>query len=258
MRRFLLLSFFMFLPTVILAQGSDEKKLGQKVNEAVALLYSQGDDGTMQMRCTATAFEKIVEKSTTSYLFASAAHCVGNDDTQHENSADAKNIPFYITFDEHGVKRFFSATVHGVGYQHRGDDFLVVQVTTNESWTVIPLGDETKIDDGDDDETKIVNVASPLGLGKQIFYGNISKLVIDRPVIQGDINWRGAMFLQISAGPGSSGSAIVSVDQKAIVGFLVGTVGGNNIVAVPVSRFKKFWEGVQKGSYKWYSPEEEK
>jgi len=240
-------------------EAKDTKELGLKAKTAVALLYSQDDSGGMHMHCTATAYEKFARDEKVAdhdvkvqgYHFVTAAHCVGNDRKSKAKSADASRIPFFLTFDEvNAPKVYYPAKPILIGYQSKGDDFSAFEVQTDKEWTVIPLGDEKKAKDGE----KIVNVASPLGLGKQVFEGTISSLYIDRPVISGDINWKGAMFLQISAGPGSSGSSIISVEQKAIVGFLVGTVGGNNIVAIPVSRFKTVIQQVADGKYKYFKP----
>jgi hypothetical protein len=108
---------------------------------------------------------------------------------------------------------------------------------------------------------EFVNFASPGGYGKQLFHGWVSSEKIERPIIDRNINWKGAVFLQAQAAPGSSGSAIVSKRQKGIIAFLVGMVGGGrgtpNIVAIQVSKFKKFNEMVEAGKYKWYKPADE-
>mgnify|MGYP001610651264 CR=1 FL=1 len=221
-----------------------DKQLVERAKAATVLLYSQDESGSMRMRCTATAFEK----TQAGYRFVSAAHCIGNDDTQKEKVADASNIPFYVTFDATEVKTFYAAAVTGVGYQHRGDDFATFDVATTGDWPTIPLGDEKKADEGDE----ILNVASPLGLGKQVFHGSIAKLELDRPIVEGDINWKGSMTLQLpGTDGGSSGSAIISADQKAIVAFLVGTIGGSTIIAIPISKFHKFREQAAAGKYKY-------
>lgn len=235
------------------APAKADKSLIDQVYRSVALLYSQDASGSMKMHCTATAYDK----KDGGYVFATAAHCVGSDDTTKERSANAANQSFFVTFDEADGKMFYPAKVLGVGYQHRGDDFATFHVKTKEDWPTVPLGDEQKETVADGEGAPILNVASPLGLGKQVFHGYISSLSLDRPIVEDDINWKGSMLLQISAGPGSSGSAIVSVRQRAIVGFLVGTIGGSNIVAIQVSKFKTFAEGIAKGSYRWYAPEKD-
>lgn len=219
--------------------------LSSRLMKAVALLYAQDATGNMQMRCTATAFEKRGD----AYLFASASHCIGSD--QAGKAADPTNTPFYVTFDEQGEKTFYAAHVKDVGYQHKGDDFAVFEVKTKLDWTTIPLGDEKKINVEDRASAALLNVASPLGLGKQMFHGFVSNVFLDRPIVESDINWRGALLLQINSGPGSSGSALVSEAQEAIVGFLVGTVGGSNVIGIPVSRFKDFQKASAAGTYRY-------
>jgi hypothetical protein len=58
------------------------------------------------------------------------------------------------------------------------------------------------------------------------------------------------MLVEIGSAGGSSGSAIVSENQHAIVGFLVGgtnsTIGA---IIIPVSRFKTFEAAVKAGKY---------
>jgi S1-C subfamily serine protease len=179
----------------------------------------------------------------------SAAHCV--DDDKDGKSADPTDTNFYVTLDDPTNKTFYAAIPKGVGYQHRGDDFAYFEVATKDELSVIPLGDEAQETVGGD----ITNVSSPYGLGKQLFHGSISSLRLERPVIVDNINWRDAIMLQISGpGPGSSGSAIVSQSQKKIVAFLVGAVGGTNVVAIPVSKFREFRASVEKGKYRWYKP----
>jgi hypothetical protein len=245
------------LPTTVTGKDS---RLANHVKNAVAILYSQDVSGGMNMHCTVTAFQRIdsVDPTTkksipAAYRFATAAHCIGPDDRTKERAADTKNAAFFITFDEGGTdpKRFWPARPIFVGYQSRGEDFAEFEVKSTEVWTIVPLGDERKAKDGDD----FVNVSAPLGLGKQTFAGQISSLFLDRPLIQGDINWRGSIALQIvGINGGSSGSAIVHADQEAIIGFLVGMVGGSTTIAVPVSKFIAVRKAVFDGKYRYYQP----
>ncbi len=223
--------------------GADS--LEKEMVSATALLYGQMDDGTLKMFCTVTAFER----NKNVYHFVTAAHCVSEDDVLHDRTSVAQNN-WYITFDEPTQKDFFPAKLVGVGYQHRGDDFAVLEVTLEKPVPIILLAANDPAL-GED----VSNIASPLGLGKQLFRGHVSMAKLDRPVIDGDINWRGTTLIQMSAGPGSSGSSVVSRAQKGIVAFLVGTIGARgsqNIVCIPVSKFRKFWTDVQAGKYKWY------
>jgi len=231
------------------ASGTD--RLEKDFVSATALLYGQTEDGSLRMLCTATAFER--DKNV--FHFVTAAHCVGTDDTVHDR-VQVEPTSWFITFDEPEKKNFFPAKLLGAGYQHRGDDFAVLEVKLENPVPVIGVADKDP-SLGED----VSNIASPLGLGKQLFRGHISMEKLDRPVVEGDINWKGATLLQMSSGPGSSGSAIVSRSQKSIVAFLVGVIGGRgspNIVAIPVSKFKKFWGEAKDGKYKWYKAEDVK
>jgi len=224
--------------------GTDS--LEKEMVSATALLYGQLEDGSMRMFCTVTAFERTKNV----YHFVTAAHCVSEDDVLHDRTSVAQNN-WYVTFDDPEQKDFYPAKLLGVGYQHRGDDFAVLEVKLAKEVPTIALA-AADPSLGED----VSNIASPLGLGKQLFRGHVSMAKLDRPVIDGDINWRGTTLIQMSAGPGSSGSSVVSRAQKGIVAFLVGTIGARgsqNIVCIPVSKFKKFWEEVQTGKYKWYS-----
>lgn len=220
----------------------------KQLHSAVGLLYSIDSSGGYRMHCTATIFEK----SPKGYLFVTAAHCIGTDDRTKETSASVETS-YYITFDEHDNKVFWPAEVKWVGYQTRGEDLMVIEVASTAVWPVIRLGDESK----EIPPAPYWNIASPLGLGKQAFEGNITSLDLDRPVKQGDINWQHSLVLQQSGvGGGSSGSALVSKSQRAIVGLLVGTIGDSTIIAIPISRFKAVDAAVKAGKYRWYKPKE--
>ena len=229
------------------AISTTETAFLHKIQNAVALLYSQEENGNMRMRCTATIYERTPK----GYRFVSASHCIGPDRRDKEWSADADEVPFFITFDESTTKRFWPAEAVFVGYQSRGEDFAVFEVVTTETWPIIPLGDEQK---------EVVpapywNVASPLGLGKQVFSGSITSLDLDRPVKQNDINWQHSLVLQqAGVNGGSSGSALISRSQQAIIGFLVGSIGESTIVAIPVSRFSLALKAWKENKYTWYHP----
>lgn len=248
MRAVALLLALVISGSTLLAQN--EESFTDRVKRATAILFSQDENGGMAMRCTATAFEKAGD----TYRFVTASHCIGSDDAQKEKVAAYKNIPFYISFDESDEKKFYRAKAHSVGYQHRGDDFAVFEVTSKSEWPIVPIGDEKLEKEGN----PLINVASPLGLGKQVFHGSISKMELDRPIVQGDINWKGTMLIQMpGTDGGSSGSSLMSPKQEAIVGFLVGTIGGTTITAIPASRFTTFQKLVADKKYRWSRDDDE-
>ena len=149
------------------------------------------------------------------------------------------------------MKTFHSAKAVLIGYQHRGEDFAIFEVETDQVWNMIPFGDEGKEEDG----SLITVIAGSLGIGKQVLRGQISKLVLDRPLSEGDINWAGTMLLQLSGvNGGASGSGIIADAQRRIVGVLVGTIGGTSVVGVPVSKVKAVIDAHEKGKYPWYAP----
>ena len=215
---------------------------------ATVLLYNQEDDGSMKMRCTATA----IEKNKTGYVFVSAAHCGCDDDTDNETVKPVKTF-FYITLDDVKNKQFLSAKPTGCGYRHDGDDFMLFQVDTDKSIPVVKLGSDPDTTD------QIVNVASPLGLGKQVFFGSVSGANLQRPVIVDDINWTNAIMLQLfGTDGGSSGSAVVCLDQKAICAFVVGSIDKSSIIAMPVSRLIKVREQIADDDYSYWQPKKKK
>jgi len=209
---------------------------------ATALLYSEEADGGMKMRCTATS----IQKTATGYVFVTAAHC-GCKDNEDKKTVSPEKAFFYLTADQKGQKKFDKAEVVGCGYRHRGDDFMLLQLVSDETWPTVPLGDDPVVLD------QIVNVDSPLGLGKQVFSGAVSSSAVDRPVIDGDINWTGAVLLQMfGVNGGSSGSSVVCLRQKAICAFVVGSIQDTTMTAMPVSRLKKLRAGLADGTYKYW------
>jgi len=216
-----------------------------KFRQATALLFIQTENGGLKMMCTATAFEKKGKMT----HFVSAAHCVAEDNTAH-GRVNVSKANWYITFDDPGKKSFLEAKIIGVGYQHRGDDFAVLEVELDQDVPMIPLADR---DPSLGEE--ISNFASPGGLGKQLFRGHISMEKLQRPLISGDINWKNTTLIQTMVGPGSSGSSVISIKQEGIVAFIVGMMRGSpSVISIPVSKFKAFWTDVQANKYKWYDP----
>jgi S1-C subfamily serine protease len=214
---------------------------------ATALLYSQSDGGDYRMLCTATA----IEKTDKGYVFVTAAHCACDDDTEAKTVSPSETF-FYLTADESNHKDFMKADLTGCGYRHAGDDFAIFDVETKQTFPVVPLGEDPKTLD------PIVNVASPLGLGKQAFIGSVSSSTLNRPVVVEDINWTHAVLLQLfGTDGGSSGSSVVCLDQRKICAIVVGSIDKTTIVAVPVSRLIKLRAALAAGTYTHWKPDAE-
>ena len=219
--------------------SSEEQKLAASVSDSVVLLYTQDESGGMRMTCTATAYKKTL----TGYRFVSAAHCVSGDTDDEQ-----KQIKFFVTSDKQNLKSFIEVSLVEAGDKQTGDDFSIFEAKTDVVFPITPLGDSSLLKSGD----SVLDVASPLGLGKQLFVGYISLSHVDRPKLDaGEVQWTDVMLVNIGSGPGSSGSAIVSDDQKAIVGFLVGNFNGATVgaICIPVSKFIAFETKVDAGKY---------
>jgi S1-C subfamily serine protease len=235
----------LFLSSPAFAQKPSQAQVSRIYN-SVAELFVEDDSGSMHMACSATAFEKVQNPGspvTYKYRFASAAHCVTGD-----SDAKQKLEKFFISDDVKGEKTFTAAKLIEAGDKTKGDDFSLFEVKTALDYEYLPLGDNQKLQLGD----PVLSVAAPYGLGKQFYMGYISELSLDRPPVDaGSVQWTDLMLIEIGGGPGSSGSSIVSVDQNAIIGFLVGGASGDvGKLCVPVSKFKAFVEAVDKGTYK--------
>lgn len=206
--------------------------------ESVVLLYSEDATGGMHFHCTATAYRK-TDKG---YRFVSAAHCVTGD-----RSVDQKELKYFVSNDA-ATKSFIPVKLIEAGDKNRGDDFSIWEADTKDSFIVTPLGDNEKTSMG----SEVIDIAAPMGLGKQYFVGYVSSTHVDRPPLDaGEVKWHDIMMIMIGSGPGSSGSAVVSIDQKAIIGFLVGGMSGNiGAIVVPVNSFKVFESLVDSGKYK--------
>ena len=238
-----------FFATVLAdALGAAQEPLAARVYRATALLYAQDENGGMTMHCTATLYAK----APGGYLVVTASHCLSDQENfdVEDTSKHIKAVvqPQFLTFDAVDTKEFLKAEVLAVGVQSKGDDFAILYVKLDREISTIPLGDESKEVFG----SEVMSVASPAGLGRQLMHGYISMPRLDRPVKQNEINWTDAMMLQIPSGPGSSGSSIISIHQEKIIAFLVGAYAGNNIIAIPVSRFKNFSKSINEHKYRWW------
>jgi hypothetical protein len=194
------------------------------------------------MRCTATA----IFQDANSYQFVTASHC-GCTENNQRNTVSPEKTFFFISPDVAGNKIYLKAEPLGCGYRTRGDDYFLLKTDKTVAFPIVPLGKDPKMLD------EVFNVGSPLGLGKQVFTGTVSSTYLDRPVHVGDINWEGAILLQLfGINGGSSGSSLICAEQRAICGFVVGDIEGTTMVAVPVSKFIKFRDALLAGTYKWY------
>ena len=232
----------------LLAQPAAAKSLVEKARDATAILYSQSTSGGMRMHCTATVFEAHERDGKKGYLLVTAAHCVAVDNLI-TSKVKVSGASFFISFDKVSKKVFHPVHVEAAGFQSRGDDFAVLHAYTNEEWDMLELGDVSSLETMDE----VLNVSAPAGLGLQVLKGHISLVSIDRPVKVRGLNWQYAMLANLGSGPGASGSAVVSIEQEKIIGFVVGNIIGNpTTVVLPVSRFALFIQLARLGQYAWF------
>lgn len=213
------------------------QQLIDKFYHATVLMYFPTPDGGEKMACTATAFMQLNDLHTgkqAGYLFATASHCVDGrewvDLTRDE--------------PESGSKVFYHAKVIAQSDRSTGVDAAVLLLVTQDHFDTIPLGhNPTHLGEN------VINVSGPQGAPKQVLFGTISSLFLNRPIVLPDdgSNWEGYLLAQIHGeGPGSSGSMIVSEDQQAAVGMTVGQ-GPGMMIFMPIDRFELWWYGVVTG-----------
>lgn len=213
---------FLLQPTKV--KLPTEEYVNKVLYPATVLLYQQLPDGTMRFSCTATAIVHQQDK----YVFATASHCI------------VKNQSPYISPDEAGAEKTFIRVKGAVcGDTKMGMDVCLLSATSKVQLPVVEIGSDPKGFGG----IPIVSVASPAGIGKQVFEGSISSTHIDRPMSSSSgVNWSQAMVLQLPGTMGgSSGSAVVCTDQQAICGITVGVIAtpmGQVTIAMPISRLK--------------------
>jgi S1-C subfamily serine protease len=220
-------------------QVANVQSVASTLPASVMLLYSQANDGSMDFRCTATAFESPnpnIKPRAGRRFFLSASHCV-TERTEH-GTRPSKG-PFFLSDDVAGEKRFVEAELIFAGSEADGYDLLILEAKS--SAPALHLADERSYSAG----TQVLNVASPAGLGKTLLSGTIAILSVDRPLIvrQENINWRGSLVLNLAVIGGSSGSAVVTQDSGRIIGVIVGYMEGAPIcIAVPASRLLEIIE----------------
>ena len=220
--------------------------LEKKMMSAAVLLYGMNEEGDLRFTCTATAFER----NENTYRFVTASHCVSEDNTRSGRVVMAPTS-WYLLLKESKVQKYYGAKVIAAGYQSRGDDLAVLEAELDVEIPVIPLAET----DGTVGESVSI-VAGPYGLGKQLFRGHVTMSYLNRPIRGRTLNWEGVTLLQISSGPGASGSSVVSSHREKIIAILVGRIGSSRgtpaIATVPVSRLHAFLNAVDQGKYPWF------
>ena len=212
-----LLSLVVFA-TVAFANVGAPRGFAKKLYDATFALYlTQGKKSTFI--CTATAFER----APGGYHLLSAGHCV-------------EGVPTTMSF---AVAEEIGGTLTPVNIVRARDteevDFSSFYLQTTKHYPVIPLGNENESYVGD----KTVDASFSMGLGKQIITGQVVSEVLGNSNDCSDC--AGRYLVQMLASSGSSGSAVVSLSSKRIIGVHVGDFRALESVAVEqISLYKKF------------------
>lgn len=223
-------------PTAIVAPAYDRLKFIPKLYQATTLMYFPTEEGGEKMACTATAFQKVLgdKGRPVGYLFVSASHCVDDKKTVDLTRDE---------FPDGGKKVFYHAVVVAQSNRATGVDASVLLVVTDDYFETIPIGhNPTHLGE------TILNLSGPQGAPKQVFPGFVTSLYMNRPIVLEDgSNWEGfVMVMMPGEGPGSSGSMVVCESQQAACALTVGHVPGG-MVALPIDRFRTWWQGVVAG-----------
>jgi hypothetical protein len=230
------LCLVLFLIAIVLGCSAKTQKndfIATQLNPAVTELYTQNSMGGFSPVCTATAFEQTDDI----YAFVTAGHCVSIF-SNHEQHKDDSHT-FYVRVETENGVVMLEAPVLAIGCTYCGDDFAVLLVKTDIKLATVPLG-KNPSELGED----VWNLAAPQGGGKNFFKGYVTNLNLNtRPMKKFPLNWEG--YFQVDIPPtdgGSSGSAVVCANQKAICGILVGTNNyGKLTAAAPIERFIKWY-----------------
>ena len=215
-----------------------DKKLEKQMYAATGRLYLENPEQPGEWRDICTIWN--VAKTADGYEAVTASHCITLAD-RYTAEESAKTLHFKATYNEpiDGLTppELNDIRIIAVGSDNTLEDFALIDVKTNQKLPVLKLGNSDDIKNGD----KVLNCSVPFGGPiKGIYDGIISATVLRLPDTPEFAGIGGTIVFQ-SAGPapGSSGSAVLSVKQGAVIGVLVrdGAIG---VLADPVNLLKAF------------------
>jgi Trypsin-like peptidase domain len=212
-------------------------KLARQAYDATGTLYAiSPKDGKVHRLCTIWNVKKIAD----GYEAVSASHCATVADEYPKG-----DLTFSVSYDDPQtnddghiipVDRV-PARLIAFGNDNAADDVSLWDIETKEKLPVLPLGESNDLAIGE----KVLNASIPFeGIDKSVYTGYISQTALKStvPILDGKIHTEIA-----GTGPGSSGSAILSVKQKAVVGILVlGAQDEVTTLCVPVDVLKEFMD----------------
>lgn len=203
MKRFLV--GILALVLMALSVGADSFRApkglaGRAWQDTVALYGSRGD--ISRFLCTAEVYQKV----TGGYGIITAGHCT------QTNPPDIKySVAIGIGTPQQPVNLVKA---------HLGDgmDFAIFFWPTDAAYTPLDFGSDEDLRIGE----PVINVNFALGLAKQLSYGHIAS--VNLPVSnECKATCPGYFLARLDGGgPGASGSAVISVRTRKIIGIVVG------------------------------------
>jgi len=178
--------------------------------------------GGMSAVCSASAYDT----NATQTFLLSAGHCfLGND---------LRRTDFLVTQDH---RTFFKATLYKSGLKVRtgksdnsgdmddyeGNDWSIVKVDVGNQPT-LPVGNSTHLSLGED----LIAVGVPFGMD---FLG-VQGIVGSKDLSLSKLTWNHYYGANIYGAGGNSGTGVVSVKQKAIVGIVVAGPGSQSSMMI--------------------------
>ena len=217
------------LPSDVLAASKSSSKLEEKAYQATGVLFAQHPDtGEWARLCTIWNVAKIRD----GYEAVSADHCA----TIEGDYPDA-DLNFAVSYSDVTGKLptdLVPAKVIAHGDWQTINDIALWDVQTSTKLPVLKLGDSDELKNGED----VFNVSIPFeGIDKSVYKGYVSqvKVISPEPDLDGKIH-----SIIFGTGPGSSGSAVLSEKQGAVIGELVQGAPEQGELLVPVNLIKAF------------------
>lgn len=225
MKRFLIAAVLVLLTALSSAAQTIHapKGFAGKVwNSTFALYGTKGK--TTHFVCTAEA----IAKSRDGYVLLTAGHCV------QEVPA---GLQFSVSDEIEGPRT--PVTLIKV-YEGRGEDpvdFALFDLKTTKKISILKLGTDDDIRIGG----PTLNVHFAEGINKQLSYGVVSSQPIPKSENCAENGCLGNFLVQEYAGPGASGSAVISSKTHRLIGILVEqTEAPSGFAVEPISRLQKF------------------
>lgn len=196
------------------------------VSNATFALY--GIKGNVRhFLCTATAIERTAD----GYNLLTAGHCVLPPDIP-------EGVKFYVAESIEASPVLQTVTVEKAALTDKYD-FAFLHLKTTRVYPAISVSHYPL----PSLETLVVAVNFSEGLIKQVSRGVVSSGLMNPGAADGKCNiCTGRFMVQISAGPGASGSAVIDEGTHEIVGLIEGGIPRSNVgaICIPVSRYWDF------------------